>query len=78
MSGTSLVLLAMYSTINVVAPHGAITSETFPYVLALLMAAVALACAGTLALYRVPSRVGARGAILPKVRRLAGPRDRRV
>lgn len=78
MSGTSLVLLAMYSTVNVVAPHGAITPERFPYVLALLMVAAALACAGTLALYHSPSRAGARGAVLPKVRRLAGPRDRRV
>jgi hypothetical protein len=78
LSGTSLVILAMYSTVNVVSPHGAVTPQSFPYVLALLMAAVALACAGTLALYQTPSRTGARGATLPKARRLVGPRDRRL
>ncbi len=78
MSGTSLVLLAMYATVGVVAPHGAITSDTFPYVLALLMTGIALACAGTVALYRAPNRSKARGAVLPKARRLVGPRQRRI
>lgn len=78
MSGTSLVILAMYATVNVVAPHGAITPESFPYILALLMAAIALACVGTAALYHAPSRSGARGAVLHKARRFVGPRDRRV
>jgi len=77
-SGTSLVILAMYATVNVVAPHGTVTSQSFPYLLALLMAAVALACAGTIALYHAPSRSRARGAVLPKARRIVGPRDRRV
>jgi hypothetical protein len=42
------------------------------------MTAVALACAGTLALYHTPTRTGARGAVLPKARRFVGPRDRRI
>lgn len=77
MSGTSLVLLAMYSTVNVVSPHAAISESTLPIVLALLMASAALTCAGTLALYRAPNRSEARGARILKARSLAGPRDRR-
>lgn len=78
MSGTSLVLLAMYSTVNVVSPYGAVTEQNLPYLLALLMMAAALTCAGTLALYNAPSRGSAKGATILKARRLTGPRERRV
>lgn len=78
MSGTSLVLLAMYSTVNVVGPNGAITDQNLPYVLALLMCAAALTCAGTLALYRTPSRTGVKGATITRARRISGPRERRL
>lgn len=76
MSGTSLVLLAMYSTVNVVSPGG-LSPTTMPYLLALLMMAAALTCTATLALYHVPKRSGAKGATLRKVRRFSGPSPRR-
>ena len=77
MSGTSLVILAMYSTVNVVTPHAAVAPETLPYLLALLMSAAALTCLSTLTLYRSPARGNVKGATLRKVRRFGGPRDRR-
>ena len=78
MSGTSLVLLAMYSTVNVVGPGGAVTEQSLPYVLALLMCAAALTCASTLALYRTPTRNGVKGATISRARRISGPRERRL
>ncbi len=78
MSGTSLVILAMYSTVNVVSPPSAITPDTMPYLLALLMTAAALTCVASLAHYAAPSRSAAKGASLNKIRRFSGPRARRA
>lgn len=78
MSGTSLVLLAMYSTVNVVSPNGAIAAETIPYLTALLMLAAACCCVASLSLYNPPSRRVPRGPVLHKARRFSGPRHRRV
>ncbi|MGE3916250.1 MAG: hypothetical protein AB7F78_11175 [Hyphomicrobiaceae bacterium] len=77
MSGTSLVILAMYSTVNVVSPHS-LSPETLPYLMALLMAAAALTCTATLALYHAPRRAKAKGATLSRVRRFGGPGERRL
>jgi|LNFM01.1.fsa_nt_gb hypothetical protein len=78
MSGTSLVILAMYSTVNVVSPASAMTPEEIPYLLALLMAAAALTCIASFAHYAPPSRSSAKGASLHKIRRFSGPRERRA
>lgn len=78
MSGTSLVILAMYSTVNVVAPASAIRPDGIPYLLALLMTAAALTCIASLAHYATPSRSAPKGASLRKIRRFSGPRERRA
>jgi uncharacterized protein (DUF58 family) len=79
MSGTSLVLLAMYSTVNVVGPAGTATGAVAPgWLLALLMMAAVLTLIAMLFLDPVPARVVPRGPSLPRAKRqLSGPRDRR-
>jgi hypothetical protein len=80
MTGTSLVLLAMYSTVNVVGPAGAhLSPQQLPLLLATLMAAGALTLLGMFIVAgSPPKRVVPKGAVLPKARRhLAGPGERR-
>ncbi len=79
MSSTSLVLLAMYSTINVASPAGSAAAMTAPTVmLALLVVAAALTILGIVCLNEAPARAVPRGPSLPRARRLIqGPRDRR-
>ena len=77
MSGTSLVLLAMYATVNVVSPNSELSPDSGPYLMALLMAAAALTCMGTIGLYHAPKRRSAKGATLYRVRRFSGPGQRR-
>lgn len=76
-SGTSLVILAMYSAVNVVGPAGKVETAFQPYLLALLLAAVAMTCLATVALYEPPQRNGAKGATIRKARRFSGPAPRR-
>ena len=80
MSGTSLVILAMYSTVNVVGPAGLrISPAGHPYVLALLICAATLTLAAMLAVGGGPARVVPKGPVLPRAkRRFGGPRVRRM
>ena len=55
MSGTSLVLLAMYSTVNVVGPAGgSVSSGEMPYLIVLLILAAGLTAAGLVAVNSAP------------------------
>lgn len=79
MSGTSLVILAMYSVANVASPSADVTVETMPYLLALLLTAAILTCLATLGQLTMPSRSQPKGAsIRGVVRRMSGPGVRRL
>ena len=81
MSGTSLVLLAMYSTVNVMGPGGAAVGRSYePFLLALLLTAGVLTFAGMLLVGSGPAaRAVPKGPVLQRARRhLSGPRERRV
>ncbi|MEZ5854812.1 MAG: hypothetical protein R3D67_08740 [Hyphomicrobiaceae bacterium] len=80
MSGTSLVLLAMYSTVNVMGPGGMATRSGEPYILALLLAAGVFTFAGMLIVGSGPAaRHVPKGPALARARRhMAGPRERRA
>ncbi|MFM9938561.1 MAG: hypothetical protein ACKVP7_03580 [Hyphomicrobiaceae bacterium] len=80
LSGTQLVLLAMYSTVNVVGPAGAhLDLSLTPAMMCLLIAAAVMTCWQAYALSSPPQRPMQKG---PKFRRLnrvhAGPAPRRV
>lgn len=78
MSGTSLVILAMYSTVNVVTQGGALSPHTLPYLVAVLIAAAILTCIATIGQLSMPTRTTAKGATLRGiVRRTSGPGVRR-
>ena len=78
MSGTSLVLLAMYSTVDVVGPASRhLAPGLLPYLLALLMTAAALSCAGLLATRRAVRHSTVHSAPRTSVRRIGGPGERR-
>ncbi len=79
MSGTSLVILALYATFNVTGPAGArLDPAALPMVLSALGIAAVLAVA---ALYlegsQLPRRRASRNAPLPLRRVHGGPRPRR-
>lgn len=76
MTSTSLVISAIYATFNIV--HKPLTPGTFPYVLALLMAAAVLTCIASVSMHVVPNRKASKGAKLRKFRSLRGPAPRRV
>lgn len=76
MTGTSLLISAMYATFNIIVQPS--TPGTFPYVLALLMAAAILTCLASLSLHGGSRRAPAKGATLRNIRRLSGPAPRRV
>ena len=81
MSGTSLVLLAMYSTVNVMGPGGTgIARSEEPFVLALLLTAGVLTLAGMLLVGSGPAvRAVPKGPVLARAKRhVSGPRERRV
>ncbi|MDX2155531.1 MAG: hypothetical protein SFW09_03390 [Hyphomicrobiaceae bacterium] len=79
MSGTSLVLLAMYSTVNVVGPAGhALPPNHLSSIVGLLLMSAALTAAGIFGMHSSPRRVVPRGPSLPRAkRRLTGPAPRR-
>ncbi|MEZ5816313.1 MAG: hypothetical protein R3D44_04455 [Hyphomicrobiaceae bacterium] len=76
MTGTSLIISAMYATFNIVA-HRPFTTDSFPYVLALLMVAAILTCLASLSLHQSPGRRSPKGAKLRNIRTLRGPAVRR-
>ncbi|MBS0241639.1 MAG: hypothetical protein JSS20_05630 [Proteobacteria bacterium] len=75
MTGTSLVLLTIYSTLNLLAPHHPIAPAAFPWLLALLMAAACLTCFAVFSKYHVPKRRRVTSSTIG--RRFAGPGARR-
>jgi hypothetical protein len=75
-TGTSLLISAMYATFNIIVQPS--TPDTFPYVLALLMVAAILTCLASLSLHSGSRRKSAKGATLRNIRRLSGPAPRRV
>lgn len=75
MSGTSLVLLAMYSTLNVLAPHHPFAPSSAPWLIAFLMAAACLTLLATLSLHSLPERRTPERR--PVHRRFSGPSARR-
>ena len=77
MSGTSLTLLAMYATVDVVQEGSNISVDTLPYLIALLMVAAALTCAAMTAQLQLPQRVAPAGARLHRLKRFHGPGERR-
>ena len=77
MTGTSLLISAMYATFNIV-NHRQLTPDSFPYVLALLMVAAILTCIASVSLHNGMRRSPAKGATLRKIRRLSGPAPRRL
>ena len=80
LTGTQLVLLAMYSTVNVVGPAGShINASYLPYLLATLIAAGVMTCLQVHLLTRVPPQRVYKGPKSKPVRRkLVGPAPRRV
>ena len=76
MSGTTLILLAMHATVNVVSPAGKVALAGTPHLLGLLAAAAGLAAFGAYQANLHPRRNPVRRRPLV-VRRLGKPRDRR-
>lgn len=79
MSSTSLILLAMYSTVNVVGPAtGSLTHANQVFLVALLLAAASLAVFGMLLTSMPQQRSVRKGPSLPRLqRRITGPGVRR-
>ncbi len=79
MSGTSLIILAMYSTVNVVAPNGSmLTSANYVFLVTMLVAAASLTLLGMFITATPSRRVMPKGPSLPRAqRRLSGPGVRR-
>ena len=80
MSGSSLIILAMYSTVNVVGPSGArLGAGAFSYLMCLLMTAVVLTLIAAYIESNAPLRKTVAGPALPALRRrLNGPKPRRA
>ena len=80
MSGTSLLILAMYSTVNVVGPSGShLATAALPAIMCLLMFAAVLTCAAMLAETALPERRLVDGPATNGLRRRhAGPKPRRA
>jgi len=78
-TGTSLLISAMYATFNIV-NHKPFTPDSFPYVLALLMVAAILTCLASVSLHSGSGvkRSAPKGARLRNIRRLSGPNPRRI
>lgn len=79
MSSTSLIILAMYSTVNVFSPAtGTLTPGNSVFLLVLLFAAASLALYGMVLASMPKRRAISKGSSLPRVqRRFAGPGARR-
>lgn len=79
MSGTSLILLAMYSTVNVVVPNGGpLTAGNYMFLVVMLAAAASLTLFGMFLASTPQRRTVPKGPSLPRAqRRLTGPGARR-
>lgn len=75
-SGTSLVLLAMHATVNVVGPASAHIEAHRPALLGALFVAATFAAVGVLTANTPPTRRAPPAKPQP-ARRIAGPRERR-
>jgi hypothetical protein len=80
LSGTKLVLLAMYSTVNVVGPTGShLDPNSIPALMCLLIAAAVMTCWLAYSLTVVPKRPPQKGPKFKPLRRShSGPTPRRV
>ncbi len=79
MTGTQLVLLAMYSTVNVVGPAGNhLQPQSLPLVICLLIGAASLTCWQVYEMTRMPRRASQSGPkFTPMRRHYSGPALRR-
>lgn len=80
LSGTQLVLLAMYSTVNVVGPAGSrLDPKLIPILMCLLVAAAVMTCWMACSLALVPKRASQKGPKFKPLRRArTAPPLRRV
>ena len=80
LSGTQLVLLAMYSTVNVVGPAGShIELDHIPVLICLLISAAVMTCWQVYSMYALPERKTFKGPKTTRMkRRLAMPAPRRA
>lgn len=80
LSGTQLVLLAMYSIVNVVGPAGShIEISYIPALVCLLISAAVMTCWQVYSMYTLPERKTFKGPSVPRLkRRLAMPAPRRA
>ncbi len=80
LSGTQLILLAMYSTVNVVGPAGShLDVSLVPVLMCLLITAAVMTCWQVYSLCNPPPRPTQKGPKFKRLRRAhAGPAPRRV
>lgn len=80
MTGTSLVILAMYSTVNVVGPSGShVSPDALPWLFCLLMVAAVLTSVAMYHETNIPNRTAPKKVPLDGLsRRHPGPKSRRA